>query len=466
MVRTCNCQRCPAFRLVCEGCTEPCQYSRCDRGCSECPVRCGRREDLDGWLESIDGLALDVPLRPQPRFRLPAGYLPQLLNGLEVPSVLQRAPDVAVGIDKVLTSRGRISRRALPWEFGPFNLRTQWGINELARLICIGNYLDDKLERLWTAQLRSTSRADDIWMQIRVLGFDFATSLNFSIYLDEPRMEHLINIKRTWLTVARMQETSSLIPIPHLQWATVLDLQRQLHYALEQGFHTLTLNLQMTKRQGWDTVALGIPLIREQAPDLHFLFTGVASLKRMKQLASAFPSASFTNTTAHYLAQRYTRLDRDGTRLIKEPVEGHPDLILGENVRLYQEFLASMNGREPQDKPSPSAGYTHRIALDEVVAALRDRFGFDPQAANDAFHLLATDEAVLAAFQTWLRTDELDRTFRGSFPTWPCAGGVPHPTLGQLLDEGADPVDAFLHLAHLARRVDEEIQVFVGRAGY
>jgi len=466
MAKTCDCQRCPAFRLVCEGCTEPCQFSRCDCGCSQCPVRCGRREDLDGWLESIDGLALDVPLRPQPRFRLPAGYLPQLLNGLEVPSVLQRAPDVAVGIDKVLTSRGRISRRALPWEFGPFNLRTQWGINELTRLICIGNYLDDKLERLWTAQLRSTSRADDIWMQIRVLGFDFATSLNFSIYLDEPRMEHLINIKRTWLTVARMQETSSLIPIPHLQWATVLDLQRQLHYALEQGFHTLTMNLQMAKRQGWDTVALGIPLIREQAPGLHFLFTGVASLKRMKQLVGAFPSASFTNTTAHYLAQRYTRLDRDGTRLIKEPVEGHPDLILGENVHLYQEFLVSTNGREPQVQPPPSAGCIHQIALDEVVAALRDRFGFDPQAANDAFHLLATDGAVLAAFQTWLRSGQLDRDFRGAFPTWPCAECVPHPTLGQLLDEGADPVDAFLHLAHLAQCVDEEIQVFVGRAGY
>ncbi len=462
---TCNCSRCPAFRLFCEGCTQPCRYRECTKECNECPVRCGRREDLDEWLESIGGPALDVPLRPQPRFRLTAGYFPQLLNGLEVPSVLQRAPDLAVGIDKVLTSKGRISRRALPREFGPRNLRAQWGLNELTRLICIGNYLDDKLERLWAAQLQADTLLDSVWMQVRVLGFEFATSLNFSIYLDDPRLEHLINVKRTWLTIARMQETSTLIPIPHLQWATVLDLQRQLHYVQEQGFHTLTLNLQMAKRQGWDTVAMGIPLIQEQAPDLHLLFTGVASLKRMKQLVSAFSTASFTNTTAHYLAQRYTRLDRDGTRLIKEPVEGHPDLILGENVRLYRDFLASMNGNEPQSQAPPTT-YSRQAALDEVTSALRQRFGFEPQAAEDAFDLLVVDEAVLEAFQAWLHTDALDRDFRGSFPTWPCAECVPHPTLGQLLDEGADPLDAFLHLAYLAQRVDEEIEVYVGQAGY
>ena len=49
---------------------------------------------------------------------------------------------------------------------------------------------------------------------------------------------------------------------------------------------------------------------------------------------------------------------------------------------------------------------------------------------------------------------------------WPCAERVPHPTLGKLLDTGAEPVDAFLHLAHLAQRVDEEIEVLVGQAGY
>src|SRR5690606_26596776 len=102
--------------------------------------------------------------------------------------------------------------------------------------------------RLWAAQA-----GENAWGHLQALGFDAATSLNFSIYLDRPRQEHLVNIKRSWLTVRRMQETSGLVPIPHLQWATILDLRRQLQYAQEQGFHTLALNLQMIKRQGWVT---------------------------------------------------------------------------------------------------------------------------------------------------------------------------------------------------------------------
>ncbi|MBN1660430.1 MAG: hypothetical protein JXA93_18670, partial [Anaerolineae bacterium] len=142
--RACNCTHCPAFRRECEGCTQPCSFSECSRDCTACTVRCNRRADLDEWLASIGGLALDVPLQPQPRFRL-AGYFPQLLNGLEVPSALFSAGDAGVGIAKVLTPRGRVSRRALPWEFGPHSLRTQWRVSEVNRLVCIGNDQDDHL---------------------------------------------------------------------------------------------------------------------------------------------------------------------------------------------------------------------------------------------------------------------------------------------------------------------------------
>jgi hypothetical protein len=416
-------------------------------------VRCGRREDLDGWLDGVGGLALDVPLRPQPQFRL-TGYFPQLLNGLEVSAALQRAPDAAVGIAKVLTPRGQISRRALPWEFGPHELRVQWGLDERTRLICAGNYLDDYLEQLWVAQ-----GVGDVWLRVQMLGFDLITSLNFSIYLDDPRLEHLFNIKRTWLTVARMQATSSLIPIPHLQWATLLDLQRQLHYAQEQGFHTLTLNLQMTKRQGWDVVALGLPLIQAQMPEVHLLFSGVVGLKRMELLTRTFPTASFTSTTPHYLAQRRVRLQRDGTRLIKEPVDGHPDLILAENTHLYQDFLREITGpAQIVPRPVPAGEAALQEAFAEVTAALQDRFGFDPVAAYDTFDLLAADSALLATFRAWLHTEEVDQGFRGSDPQ--------SPTVGELLDQGADPIEAFLHLGHLAQQADEEMEVRVGEAGY
>jgi len=437
----CECKGCPALGDFCKGDVE--HASRC--------------REMEGWPEAVGGLALDMLLAPQPPFELPP-FFPQLLNGLEVPSVLAREPAIAVGIAKALTPQGRVSRRAVPERYGTQSLRAQWGIGEAMFLLCMGNTLDPYLEKLWTAQ-----GEENIWGRLQRLGFNAATSLNFSIYLDRSRLEHLVNIKRSWLTVQRMQETSRLIPIPHVQWATPLDLERQLDYAQSQGFHPLTMNLQMWKRQGWEAVAAGIDIIRERAPDLHLLITGVAGLKRMAELVDLLPNTCFTNTTAHYLAQRYVRLRRDGARLIKEPVDGHPDLILAENVQLYRGFLAEVRGDAPQDSPSRS---WPRPSTSPIAAMLQREFGFDPRAALDAESLLATDEATMAAFLAWVDTGQFDRDFQGSFPAWPCSECVPHPTLGQLLDSGPDPVDAFLYLAALARGVDEEIQVSVGQAGY
>ena len=436
-----GCHNCPALGSACEGDA---------RGGVECA-------GLQGWIAALDGLELDMPLQPQPAFEL-LPFFSQLLNGLQVPAMIGREAVVGVGIAKALTPRGRISRRAIHLRYGPHDLRTQWGIGEGTTLLCIGNTLDGYLEELWRAQAK-----ENVWVRLQALGFTVATSLNFSIYLDRPRMEHLVNIKRTWLTVQRMQETSRLIPIPHLQWATPLDLERQLDYAQAQDFHILTLNLQMWKRQGWEAVAAGIPIIRERAPDLRLLITGVAGLKRMAEVAEALPHAFFTNTTVHYLAQRYVRLRRDGTRLIKEPVEGHPDLILAENVQLYREFLAEQRGDRSQASP---AGIQPGPSMQAVAAMLQREFGFEARAALAAEDLLVTDEAILAAFLAWLDMGQLDQDFRGSFLAWPCSECVPHPTLGELLDAGADPADAFLHLGHLARRVEEEMQISVGQAGY
>jgi hypothetical protein len=465
MTRPCNCSHCPAFRLFCEGCTTPCRYHRCDRQCRECDVRCGRRTDLAAVVADTGGLALDMELREQPEFRL-ARYLPQLLNQLEIGSALQRVPDVAVGLARVLTPRGEISRRALPCRYGPVNLRAQWELSELTRLVCVGNCPDEFLEQLW-----NTQRHDHTWRRIAVLGFNLATSLNFSIYFDDPRLEHLLNVKRTWLTVQRMQETGHLVPIPHLQWATTLDLARQLDYVRARRFHTLTVNLQMARRQEWRTVAAGLALVREQAPGLRLLFAGVTGLRRMRELALQFPSASFTNTSAHFLAQHYRQLDLapgHGTRLLKTPVEGHPDLILAANVRLYQEFLAGLDGHGPEPRPVPRGEDEFRTTFREVTAALETRFALSHDEAGAAFDRLAADGEILATFRAWLGNGRVDPGFRGAFPGWPGADCLPQPipTVGQLLAQGRSPLQAFLHLADLACQVDDRLEILAGEAGY
>jgi hypothetical protein len=108
MTETFYCCHCPAFGSFCE----------------EAGDDAGRCHELTPWLEALDGLALDMPLAPQPQFDLPP-FLPQLLNGLEVPSVLAREPAIAAGIAKALTPRGKVSRRAMPEPYATHSLRSQ-----------------------------------------------------------------------------------------------------------------------------------------------------------------------------------------------------------------------------------------------------------------------------------------------------------------------------------------------------
>ena len=89
-----ECSACIAFGPFCDGSVEG-------------NVRC---KQLDGWIDVLGGLDLDMPLAPQSDFELPQ-FFPQLLNGLEVSSMLAREQVVGVGIAKALTLRGRISRR-------------------------------------------------------------------------------------------------------------------------------------------------------------------------------------------------------------------------------------------------------------------------------------------------------------------------------------------------------------------
>jgi hypothetical protein len=117
--------------------------------------------------------------------------------------------------------------------------------------LLLGNTQDPLLESLWSVmpEMRLFGTA-------RTINFDLATSLNFSLYVERPRLEHLCNVKRAWLTISQLQsESRYLTPIPHLQWFGEGELQRQMSLLKEGGFHTITINLQTAwKKWVWERI--------------------------------------------------------------------------------------------------------------------------------------------------------------------------------------------------------------------
>jgi hypothetical protein len=163
-------------------------------------------------LQEINGLELDMPVRPQPPVIPLPHFIPQLIAPPDMPVMLDRESIISIGISLVFTPRGFISDR-VGGEDG-HGVRWEWWLSQKPRLLLLGNTQDPLLESLWSVmpEMRLFGTA-------RTLNFDLATGLNFSLYVERPRLEHLYNIKRTWLTIGQLQsESRYLTPIPHLQW--------------------------------------------------------------------------------------------------------------------------------------------------------------------------------------------------------------------------------------------------------
>jgi hypothetical protein len=150
--------------------------------------------------------------------------------------MLDRQSIIAIGISLVFTPKGFISDR-VGGEDG-HGVRWEWWFSQKPRLLLLGNTQDPLLESLWSVmpEMRLFGTA-------RTLKFDLATSLNFSLYVERPRLEHLYNVKRTWLTISQLQrETPNLAPIPHLQWFREDELKRQVRLLKEKGVYTISLS--------------------------------------------------------------------------------------------------------------------------------------------------------------------------------------------------------------------------------
>jgi hypothetical protein len=65
------------------------------------------------------------------------------------------------------------------------------------------------------------------------------------------RLEHLYNVKRTWLTISQLQsESRYLTPIPHLQWFGEGELKRQVRL-LKEGFTPSPSTFKLCERSGF-----------------------------------------------------------------------------------------------------------------------------------------------------------------------------------------------------------------------
>ena len=296
----CDCSSCPFFtgnpaavEPVCSGCSSSCDYCGCARSaagpagaCSRCPVRCGSRADIGAWMADVGGTAGFAGVRVPGM--LPAGlpaFIPQAASIQAIPRLDEhlRWPAYAVGLRRVFSPRthqvypvlrGRRARQVLG--LGP---------SQAAVLACYGD--DPLVEAFWTLR-----RARGLVEEIAGQGWDLVLAPNYSVYGNQPRAEHLINMRRSLLAAAAFA-AAGVAAVPNVYWYRLEDLRRWADWAAASPPPAVAVNVQTMRAAGdWDTwLYPGLCwLAGNLPPGLPVIITGLSRAARVAAAAALFGS--------------------------------------------------------------------------------------------------------------------------------------------------------------------------------
>ena len=322
-----KCETCPFLR-ICGGWNEQCSFCGCTRDCSRCSVRCARRFDAGLWVRDAEGLGFDdlrwtqLPLPDLPRFipQVDGHRLCAFDEGLSWPAY-------AIGLRRVLSlATGRL-RRAWQGRTARDVLRAP----ETTKLVLAGYGTDPLIERFWTNQHR-----ERLIEQVAALGFDLVLAPNYSVYGNQPRFEHLLNIKRNALIAARLSE-AGVPAVPNVYWYRRIDLERQLEWIRREQVRAIAVNLQTFRsKSDWAMATDGLRLLAtELPPGTRVLATGCSRAPRISFLRELFPDLVLVSQNA----QAYARHGAVMTPAGRKQTYGRTEDLFFANVRFYARLM-------------------------------------------------------------------------------------------------------------------------------
>lgn len=255
----------------------------------------------DLWLASVRGIGLldviaksanipDLPLYmptvPRGSGKLFTGYTPEF--------ICVTLGDV-VSTDKLLT---------------PKDLHKKFGVPSQTKIILLAYGADRLIENLWP-------RRKAIFRQLTELGFSAVTSVNYSIWDNQPHAERFINIKRGLLTFEDWQEIDVPV-IPHIYWYGRKDMDAWVEwFNKNRVVKVAAINLQTIKNSPrvWARAIEDLQYFTLQLQHpIHYIVTGPSIPVRIEELKKLMPKMTLTNGYAMRMAAKGFQLSiSDGT---------------------------------------------------------------------------------------------------------------------------------------------------------
>jgi hypothetical protein len=263
--RGCDCRTCPfhtgnpaAAEPLCSGCNSDCAYCGCSRTegvvvgttpCRTCPIRCGSRTDIAGWMRDVGGTLTfdDVEMSSRLPESLPR-FIP-LMEGSDLAELdaVARWPAYGVRLSQVLSPK----THTLSPSFVELGARGALGLGEGRLAVLVGYGEDPLVEAWWTRR-----RVDGLVEAIADQGWDLVLAPNYSMYGNQPRVEHLLNFRRSLLAAAELA-AAGVPAVPNLYWFRREDLDRWLRWCEDTRPAAVAINLQTFRSdEDWEVMAL------------------------------------------------------------------------------------------------------------------------------------------------------------------------------------------------------------------
>ncbi|HEX9008643.1 MAG TPA: hypothetical protein VF837_05270 [Patescibacteria group bacterium] len=215
---------------------------------------------------------------------------------------------------------------------------------------------DQEPKRVEKEEIPTISQIENMWPerhkiyeQFQRLGFDLVTSINYSVWFCQTHSEHLINVKRNWLTFHEMQKFG-LPAIPNIYWYGRKDLARWVEWLNNNPqVKTASINLQTLRTpDSWNTVTDLEFLAEHLDHKIQFLVDGPTTPERIELIKKILPSVSFTNKFCFSTAASGFTVNQDKKSLIK-----HHSLIPKPHIfRQNSEFYKNLNSNLISKKSS------------------------------------------------------------------------------------------------------------------
>lgn len=358
----CDCNTCPfyvnnpaAVEPVCSGRNTNCAWCSCSVRVAHdpqpmetsvckttaCGVRCGSRPDIGLWSAGAGGTMAfdDIALR---RFDWPelGHYVPLLDSSSAATKAHQRLQWPAFGVPL---------RRVLSRVPGPAGteLKTQgrWeaqgahdalGLDAGQHAVLIGYSPDSLIERFWERR-----HADGLIGKIAAMGFDLVTTPDYSVYSDQPRAEHLLNMRRSMVVAQELSDAGCNVA-PSIYWYRREDLDRWAEWISETGPIAVMIPRHTIKgNQEWRDLSepglLYLAAMMDRAGvDTKVLISGVSKHDRVQQLGNWFGDRLvIVSQQALQLASQ----GRLATPTGREKSDAHRSDLVAANLRHYDQAV-------------------------------------------------------------------------------------------------------------------------------